>query len=81
MDNIFALLEDNHVLVAVAPANCTDRLQPLDVSINKAAKEFLRGQFQEWYSEQICRQLQEGNESVPQPVDLRMSIIKPLGAK
>ena len=80
-DNIFALLEDNHVLVAVVPANCTDRLQPLDVSVNKAAKEFLRGQFQEWYSEQICHQLQEGNESVPQPVDLRMSIVKPLGAK
>ena len=80
-DNTFALLEDNHVLVAVVPANCTDRLQQLDVSVNKAAKEFLHGQFQEWYSEQICHQLQEGNESIPQPVDLRMSIIKPLGAK
>ena len=80
-DNIFALLEDNHVLVAIVPANCTDRLQPLDISVNKAAKEFLRGQFQEWYSKQICHQLQEGNESTPQPVDLRMSIIKPLGAK
>ena len=80
-DNIFALLADNHVLVAVVLANCTDRLQPLDVSDNKAAKEFLRSQFQEWYTEQICHQLQEGNESAPQPVDLRMSIVKPLGTK
>ena len=80
-DNVFALLEDNHVLVAVVPANCTDRLQPLDISVNEVAKEFLRGQFQKWYSEQICHQLQEGNESAPQPVDLRMSIVKPLGAK
>ena len=57
--DIFALLEDNHVLVAVVPANSPDRLQPLDVSVNKASKEFLCSQFQEWYSEQICHQLQE----------------------
>ena len=74
-NNIFALLEDNHMLVAVVPANCTDWLQPLDVSVNKAAKEFLHGQFQEWYSEQICHQLQEGNESA-QPVDLQMNIVR-----
>ena len=80
-DDFFAKLEAHHVLVAVVPANCTDRLQPLDVSVNKAAKEFLRGQFQEWYSEQICQQLQKGCESAPHPVDLRMSIVKPLGGK
>ena len=75
------LLETKHVLIEVVPANCTDRLQPLDVSVNKAAKENLRSQFQEWYSEQIFQQLQEDCENTAQPVDLRMSIIKPLGAK
>ena len=79
-EKIFTMLEAHHVFVAIVPANCTDRLQPLDISVNKPAKEFLRGQFQEWYSEQICQQLQE-DESSPQPVDLRMSIVKPLGAK
>ena len=79
-EKIFSMLEANHVLAVVVPANCTDRLQPLDISVNKAAKEFLRGQFQEWYSEQICQQLQRDEES-SQPVDLRMSIVKPLGAK
>ena len=79
-ENILALLEAKHVFLAVVPANCTDRLQPLDVSVNKAAKEFLRSQFQEWYSEQICQQLQRG-ETALQPVDLRMSVVKPLGAK
>jgi hypothetical protein len=80
-ERIFSLLETKHVLVAVVPANCTDRLQPLDVSVNKAAKENLRNQFQEWYSEQIFQQLQEDSETPPQPVDLRMSIVKPLSAK
>ena len=73
-ENIFEMLE------ATVPANCTDRLQPLDVSVNKAAKEFLRSQFQEWYSEQICQQLQTGTSSAVQPVNLRMSVVKPLGA-
>jgi len=42
---IFDLLEAKQVRLVVVPANCTDRLQPLDVSVNKAAKEFLRSQF------------------------------------
>ena len=79
-ERILSMLEAKHVHVAIVPANCTDRLQPLDVSVNKAAKEFLRRQFQEWYSEQICRQLQSEEKAV-QPVDLRMGIVKPLGAK
>ena len=74
-----ALLEAKHVLVAIVPASCTDRLQPLG-SVNKAAKEFVHMQFQEWYSKQICQQLQTGKENV-QPVDRRTSIVKPLGAK
>lgn len=73
-ENIFSLLRAKHILVAVVPAHCTDRLQPLDVSVNKAAKEFLRGQFQEWYSEQICQQL-KGKGDILNPVDLRMSIV------
>ena len=32
------------------PPDCTDRMQSLDTCINKAAKEFLRREFQEWYA-------------------------------
>ncbi len=42
--------------IVVVPANCTDRLQPLDVSLNKSAKEFLR-KFHEWYADQVRLQL------------------------
>ena len=54
-EKMFALLEDNHVNIAVVPANCTDHLQPLDVSVNKPVKSFLRKQFQEWYAWKICQ--------------------------
>ena len=66
--------------MVIIPANCTDRLQPLDLSVNKAAKEFLRTQFSNWYADQICNQLRQGVKPV-KSVDLRLSIIKPLGAR
>ena len=76
------LLEAKRIHIAIVPANCTDRLQPLDVSVNKAAKEFLRGKFQEWYSEKIYQQmLERGDSSKIILVDLKMSIVKPLGAR
>ena len=80
-ERVLHLLEANHFLKAVVPANCTDRLQPLDVSVNKAAKEFLRRQFQDWYSDQIVVQLRQDRESAVQPDDLRMSVLKPLCAQ
>lgn len=67
--------------MAVVLANCTDRLQPVDVNVSRASEEFLRGQFQVWYLEQVCQQLKKGSNIALKPVDLRMSVKKLLGAK
>ena len=32
---VLEVLAENHILVALVSVNCTDRLQPLDISINK----------------------------------------------
>ena len=61
------------------PANCTDRLPPLDLSVNKAAKEYLKEEFQAWYTKQISEQVQGLSEK--KPVDLRLTAVKSLGAK
>ena len=61
----------------MVPANCTDLLQPLDISVNKPAKLFLRSKFQEWYSDQVCQQLIKKQDVA---VDLQLSVVKPLGA-
>ena len=66
--------------IVIVPPNCTDRLQPLDISVNKAAKEFLRSCFQEWYASKIAFQLKP-SARVTEPVDLRLSLMKPIGAK
>ena len=52
LKQFLAILE---VYIVIVPANCTDHLQHLDLSINKAAKEFLEKQF----TDQICQQLQK----------------------
>lgn len=40
-NNVHVTIVENNVHVTIVPANCTDRLQPLDLSVNRAAKEFL----------------------------------------
>ena len=62
----------------IVPANCTDRLQPLDLSINRAAKE------SHHENVRVVRladlQLAQGKVE-KKPIDLPVSKVKPLGAK
>uniref|UniRef100_A0A1X7UK74 DDE-1 domain-containing protein n=1 Tax=Amphimedon queenslandica TaxID=400682 RepID=A0A1X7UK74_AMPQE len=77
-ESVLKLLIKNNILYVIVPPNCTDRLQPLDLSLNKAAKNFLRSQFQSWYANKIYEQLKQDKCD---PVDLRLTVMKTLGAK
>ena len=44
-EKVMSLLEKYNLHVCVMPANTTDLLQPMDVSLNKPAKSFLKKQF------------------------------------
>ncbi len=79
-ENILEILEKNNIRIAVVPPNCTDRLQPLDVSVNKSVKEQLRQQFQLWYSDKICNKIKDDSSSNV-AVDLCMSVVKSLSVK
>ena len=39
VDEVHELLEESHISVVLVPSNCTDKLQPLDLSVNKPAKD------------------------------------------
>ena len=80
---VTTLLEENNIHVCLLPPNTTDRLQPLDVAVNKPAKEFYRQKFQEWYSRQVSQQIEEldGRVMALQPVNMGLPLIKELGAK
>ena len=58
---IVSLLEDNDILVCCIPPNTTDKLQPMDLTVNKPAKDFLKQKFWEWSSDQILQQLDLSN--------------------
>jgi len=77
--DLLKLLDSNNISVVLIPPNCTDRLQPLDLSVNKAAKEFLRRQFHDWYAKQVCTHIQGKTKELP--TDLHLSTVKPLGAQ
>ena len=62
-------------------ANTTDLLQPMDISVNKQAKSFLKKQFAEWYSEQLLQQIDNQNavpvsDVVLESVDLSLVRMK-----
>ena len=76
-DSTYQLLEQNNISVVNIPANCTSKLQPMDLSVNKSLKEFLKNQFGDWYSKVVFRELDESRRV---PVDLRLSVMKPLNA-
>lgn len=72
-------------ILVFCPPNTTDCLQPLDISVNKPAKDCLRRQFDEWYAEQVTRQLNgQSEEAIDQfelePIDLSMARMKEVSA-
>lgn len=48
---------DLNIIRIFVPANCTDQLQPLDLSVNKPVKSVIIVQ---WYSEKVAEQLDAG---------------------
>jgi len=83
-DKMTRLLESYNIHTCLIPPNTTDRLQPMDVAVNKPAKAFIRQCFQAWYGEQISMQL-DGEHAVEEQdvdtVDLGMTVMKEAGAK
>ena len=71
-----ASLDSNDIFAVDVPANCTDRLQPMDLSINKPFKYHMKASFQTWYTQEACLQLKQ--KQMHKAVDLRMSVVKPL---
>ena len=80
--DVVAKLRQHHFDIVLVPPNCTDCLQPLDVSVNKPAKDFLKSKFWEWYASQLLQQLEKGTEPDKlKPIDMQLKVMKPLCAK
>ena len=79
-DKVLKIMEDNHVLATKVPANMTNLYQPLDLSVNKAAKDFTRKKFSEWYTRQLTNGMDNGIELDDIEINYRLSVLKPLHA-
>ena len=63
------------IIAVLVSVNCTDKLQPMDVSSNKPMKDEMKKRFQVWYAGEIQKQLK--NVPVDQVhVDLTVAVIK-----
>ena len=80
---ISSLLKRNNIHTCLLPPNTTDCLQPMDLTVNNPAKDFLKCRLEEWYAKQITKQLegQDIETAVLQPIDLSLPALKELGAK
>ena len=73
-------LAEANILAVFIPPNCTDKLQPLDLSVNKSFKNEMRKCFVEWYSNCVAKELISGKAINEINIGLKMSIVKPLSA-
>ena len=80
------LSEDSNILVSMLPPNTTADLQPMNLSVNKPAKQYLQKCFEDWYANKIPKQLSEEDfegeeeETTLKPVDMPFSLME-LGGK
>ena len=59
----------------------TNLFQPLDLTVNGAAKAFLKRKYTEWCSGEIAKALEDGMQLDDIDIKLKLSVLKPLQAK
>ena len=74
--DILAMLNKNNIRVVQIPSRCTDKLQPIDISLNKPLKDTLRCAFRTWYAKKVEDQLSSGITIDQVLIDMLSSLVK-----
>ena len=72
-DRVKQALEDDNIHSVLIPPAYTGELQPMDISVNKVIKSFLRSKFSQWYSDELTKLFMVDDD---EPVDLSTPHIK-----
>ena len=78
--SVMEMLEEQGIVVVMVLGSTTDRLQPLDVSTNKAAKYFLGDKFRGWYAGRWQSSSMLASQKTVK-VNMGMRVMKEVGAK
>uniref|UniRef100_A0A8C4QAG2 DDE-1 domain-containing protein n=1 Tax=Eptatretus burgeri TaxID=7764 RepID=A0A8C4QAG2_EPTBU len=81
-EDLLTKLRRNNIFAVFVPACCTERLQPLDLSVNKEYKDELKRCFHSWYASQVMSLLGEvtGKRNQQVVVNMKTAILKPIHA-
>ena len=63
--------------IAIVPA-VTHFFQPLNLTVNREAKRFIKDKFTTWCSDEVKQQIESGGDCTDINVDLRLTVLKPL---
>ena len=80
-DKVKSLIEKHQGKMVPVSHNMTICFQPLDLTVNRSCKSFLRDKFQLWYAEQVQAQISKGIAPGSASGNLKLSILKPIHAK
>ena len=58
-DEVAKLCRKNNCALIIVPHNLANKFQPLDITVNKPAKSFIKGKYNMWYTEQVAKQLKK----------------------
>ena len=60
------------------PNNHTNLFQPLSIPAIKGVMSFLSNKYQDWYANQVCKQMERSVESYDVKVDVTLTKLKSL---
>ena len=67
--------------IVIISHNLTNKLQPLDLSVNKVANSFISNKYNPWLANEVSKQLRAEKAAADVKVSLKLSAIKPLHEK
>ena len=79
-DDVISILRDNNIHYVLVLNNMTQLFQPLDFTVNKHCKSYLKRLFSEWYAQQIENQLSVEKKVEEIKLEFRLTTLRPLHA-
>ena len=77
-ERVTSALEENNIHSVLIPAAYTGLLQPMDISVNKVVRSFLRRNFSEWYINELTELFINDEDEI---ADLSSARMKCVGGK